>query len=285
MATKKKSMSRDEVAELYRDLQANMALLKSKKGASKPSGTSSVAAQIAASIKQAMARDDNRPSAASRPSALGESLGDTPSQGGDVAGPAGRPDRGAYAAVMLVLFFAVTKVALSALDASGVATATPAQASIVQPSNAGLFKDFHERAPNGEIAREELAILTALDARRAELEERRKSLEERANELDRRDREFVTRLTELRELNERLKAERERDDKRRSAQLDQLANVYGSMNPPEAAQLLQQLDITIALALVERMPEKRIGQILSLMERERALMLTKMLSGRGTYSR
>ena len=77
-----------------------------------------------------------------------------------------------------------------------------------------------------------------------------------------------------------MKLEREKSDKKRNTQLDQLANVYGSMNPPEAAHLLEQLDIHVALSLVERMPEKRIGQILALMDASRALELTNLLSKR-----
>jgi flagellar motility protein MotE (MotC chaperone) len=43
---------------------------------------------------------------------------------------------------------------------------------------------------------------------------------------------------------------------------------------------MEQLDVQIALSLIERMPEKKIGQILALMSKERALTLTKMLSGK-----
>jgi flagellar motility protein MotE (MotC chaperone) len=77
-----------------------------------------------------------------------------------------------------------------------------------------------------------------------------------------------------------LKIERQKGERQRDTQLDQLANVYGSMNPPEAAHLLEQLDIQIAQALIERMPEKRIGQILALMNAQRALELTNRLSRR-----
>ena len=52
------------------------------------------------------------------------------------------------------------------------------------------------------------------------------------------------------------------------------------MNPQEAAQLIEQLDVTIALGLIEKMPEKRIGQILATMKPEKALALTKLLSGK-----
>jgi flagellar motility protein MotE (MotC chaperone) len=120
----------------------------------------------------------------------------------------------------------------------------------------------------------------ALDHRRSELEDRAGRLEQRELEFSARDRDLALRLTELKELSERLKIERQKGERQRDTQLDQLANVYGSMNPPEAAHLLEQLDIQIAQALIERMPEKRIGQILALMNAQRALELTNRLSRR-----
>jgi flagellar motility protein MotE (MotC chaperone) len=130
------------------------------------------------------------------------------------------------------------------------------------------------------FGKEEVKVLTSLDSRRAELTERSKALDDREKQLSIRDREFAVRVAQLKELTDQLKNDREKSDKKRSAQIEQLANVYGSMSPQEAAQLMEQLDVQIALSLIERMPEKKIGQILALMSKERALTLTKMLSGK-----
>lgn len=171
-------------------------------------------------------------------------------------------------AVLLVAGLGCAKVTLSALVMSGVGQVQEAQAVVV-------------RQPVGpKWSKEEVKILTALDARRVELEERNTRVEKREEEFSARERELAVRMTELRELSERLKLEREKGEKQRNVQLDQLSNVYGSMNPPEAAQLLEQLDIQVCLSLIERMPEKRMGQILSLMNPQRALELTNLLSKR-----
>jgi flagellar motility protein MotE (MotC chaperone) len=171
-------------------------------------------------------------------------------------------------AVLLVAALGCAKVTLSALVVSGVGQVEEAQAVVV-------------RAPAGpKWSKEEVKILTALDARRVELEERSNRLEKREGEFSTRERELAIRMTELKELAERLKLDREKGEKQRNVQLDQLANVYGSMNPPEAAHLLEQLDIQVCLSLIERMPEKRMGQILSLMNPQRALELTNLLSKR-----
>jgi flagellar motility protein MotE (MotC chaperone) len=174
-------------------------------------------------------------------------------------------------AFLFVALFCCAKVALSALEASGFADVEVAQASLVPAPTISTGPQW---------SKEEVKVLTSLDHRRAEIEERSARLEQRELEMSARDRDLAVRLTELRELTERLKIEREKGEKQRNSQLDQLSNVYGSMNPPEAAHLLEQLDIHVALSLVERMPEKRIGQILSLMNPQRALELTNMLSRR-----
>lgn len=279
-AQKGKTMSRAEAAELYRDLKKAMSTVKSKQpgaAAKVKKGEPSVGELIAREISKAMKKDD----AAAAASAPGARRGSDPLAVEPELPPfplvAGRRgERGRNAAIMFVLTVAISKVALSALEAAGFATATPAQAVMVSPVTAPTTP----REPGEAFSREEVKILAALDARRVELEERRQKLDERMRELDVRDREFVARLTELRELNNKLGAERDRNQKKRNVQLEQLANVYGSMNPQEAAQLIEQLDVTIALGLIEKMPEKRIGQILATMSPEKALALTRLLSGK-----
>jgi flagellar motility protein MotE (MotC chaperone) len=273
MANKKKSMTREDAAELYRDLQKAMNSVKGKPAAKKNVSVSGIDAKaIAESIKAAMRREDSAAGDTTTTSTSAQKSAISTA----TAVPTSAPmlNRGQYTAICCVLLFAGFKVVLSGMEASGFATATPVEASyIAEPRIAPV-------SVPGTFTKEEVKVLTALDGRRAELEDRNKRLDDRQSDLDKRDREFATRLTQLRELTEKLSIERDKGEKKRSGQLDQLANVYGSMNPPEAAALIEQLDVQIALPLLERMPEKRIGQILALMSPERALSITRMLSSR-----
>ncbi len=177
-------------------------------------------------------------------------------------------DRGQVGAALLVGGCAIFRVVIGGCEFAGWGVPAPAQATVI--------KEVGPRYSEGEMQ-----LLKSLDARRVELEERRRRLEERERDLAEREREFAGRLAQLRELTGVLQADRENTEKKQDSQIGQLANVYGSMNPSEAASLLSQLDITTTLALLERMPEKRMGQILALIAPERALTITKMLSGRG----
>ena len=252
MAEKQKKMTREEALQLYQDLQNSVSSIMKGKAPAKNIAKKPVSkAAAAASIAQSLSQPD-MPSAPTR-------------------------DRGAVFAVTFVLFCAMVKLGVGVIDYLGVFEAPPASASMVQ--NMAMGPRTFSANPREGISQEDIKILTALDSRRVELEEKRKMLDSREDDIQKRDKEYIGKLSELRELTDKLHLERDKDDKKKLAELDQLANVYGSMAPPEAAHLIEQLDVTIALPLLKRLPEKRMGQILPLMSPERALAITRLLSG------
>lgn len=261
-----KKLTREQANELYDNLQKAMTTMFAKKGQKTPDSTVQASAKATASDATTRAAGKSAYAKTTTSSkAPSVSTGARSSR----SGPYSRRINGNAAAVMLLAFFCCAKISLSALEASGIGRVEPAQAVVVRPQAVGP-----------QWSKEEVKILTALDSRRVELEERGARIEQRESDFSAKERELAVRLTELKELSEKLKVEREKGDKQRGTQLEQLANVYGSMNPPEAAHLLEQLDIQVSLSLIERMPEKRIGQILALMNPQRALELTNLLSQR-----
>ncbi len=263
----KKSLSREEAAALYDDLRKNFAALS---GGVSPK-------QAAANPKKYF-----RPSAvntqARAATAYGQSSKANSFQEDAIAAAIQRglsrkqSGWGAKLAVSTLVLAAALKFTISAMEFSGVLESENAFASMA------VMKPVSHDVQN--LSAEQIALLKTLDARRAELEDRRKVLDKREGEANNRDKEFAIKLAELREHTQLLKNAREADGKKKVAQLDQLSNVYGSMDPKEAAILIEQLDDAIAIELLNRMPEKRIGQILALMNKEKALTMTKMLSGR-----
>ena len=121
-------------------------------------------------------------------------------------------------------------------------------------------------------------VLTQLDARRVELERRKEALDRREGDLKNQAQIITERLAELRGLTAKMQELRKEREHKQEGRLAQLANVYGAMEPAEASNLIARLDDGIALELLERMPEKRMGQVLSFMEKGRAVDLTKLLT-------
>jgi flagellar motility protein MotE (MotC chaperone) len=279
--TREKRLTREQARELYDDLKQSME--KAMGGnpfphldKSAPPADSKIAKEIADSIRQGL-RGKSAPTplqVTAKTRNPYQAAGRRP----DPAAPRGpsTPQSSARHHVMALVCLigcGCTKLTLDVLEGMGVGTVQPAQAAMAAAAPATLI--------GPHWSKEDAKLLTMLDGRRVELEERRTRLDDRESELGQRDREVATKLIELKELTDRLRGEREKSDRQKNAQLDQLANVYGSMNPPEAAQLLDQLDVTVALSLVQRMPEKRIGQILALMRADRALEITNLLSRSG----
>lgn len=149
----------------------------------------------------------------------------------------------------------------------------------VQPAT--IVEDQHlpASAP-GTWTQAEKELLTQLDARRVELEKRKEALDRRESDLKNQAQVLTERLAELRGLTAKLAEARKEKDARRESRLEQLANVYSVMEPNEAGALIAKLDDTISLELLQRMPEKRMGQILGFMDKERAVDLTRLLTSR-----
>ncbi|MFN8388999.1 MAG: hypothetical protein U0136_01765 [Bdellovibrionota bacterium] len=160
---------------------------------------------------------------------------------------------------------------MAAPSQKAAADAAPADAAPLQP-----LSGFDRSA--GTYTPAEKQILTELDARRVELERRRQALDRREEDLKNQGQAIAERLAELKTLSTRMGQVRKERDNQYEARLEQLANVYGSMAPNEAAPLVSKLDEQTALALLKRMPGKRLGQILSLMEPGRAVELTTTLT-------
>jgi len=280
MKEKKKSMSRDEATALYNELRKRMGDASGGAIKEPPAGKfgkadPKVAKQIASEISRALGGKEPVEKQAPRiaPAAVNPNYNAFK----QLAHRAGNVDRGRQAALVMVLVFAALKVTISGLEASGFMSATIAQATLEQaPARVQIVN-------NGPAySKEEIKLLTSLDSRRSELQAREKRLDEKAGDLSKRETEFAAKLTQLKDMTQRLQSEREKVDRKQDGQITQLANVYSSMNPEEAARLIEQLDITIAINLLSKMPEKRMGQVMALMSPERALTITKLLSGGGS---
>ncbi len=277
---KKKAMSREDAAELYRDLRKTMKNMKGQSAAAKLTSGGSAAGQekliqqLTQSIRDGMRKDDEQgltpPEELQDTTMASASPLYSPSSIGTASVTSGV--NGTRLAILLVLFFAGSRMIMSGLEYAGVGVASVAEASMSSPMQ--LAKATSQQG----YTREEVKVLRSLDARREELQERGEKLDAREEDIERMERAFAAKLTQLRELTAKLEDERGQNDRKRKGRMEQLANVYGSMNPQEASKLMEQLDITIAVELLEVMPEKRIGQILASMTPERALVITRMLS-------
>jgi flagellar motility protein MotE (MotC chaperone) len=64
-----------------------------------------------------------------------------------------------------------------------------------------------------------------------------------------------------------------------------VTKVYESMKPDEAGPIFDKLDDQVALGILRRMKERQIGAILAAMNRDRAVVMTRLLAEAGIVPR
>ena len=153
------------------------------------------------------------------------------------------------------------------------------QLNLVETKSTSKVIDLPANTIPVEVSNDQ-ELMKLLDARRAELAEREDVIAKKERELRAQESALTEKMADLKGLTAKITAYRVEKDQKHETRLEQLAEVYGSMAPNQAAPLIAKLDDTTALSLLQRMTGKRMGQILSEMPSERAIELTKSLTDR-----
>ncbi len=124
------------------------------------------------------------------------------------------------------------------------------------------------------------ALLAAVARRNAELDAREHELESREERLRVFERDVTAKVASLEEIEKRLLVRSKEADAAIAAAGESLAKIYAAMKPGDAAPILEQLDDATVLMIFGRMKEKQVGEILPLMSRDKAIVLTRSLAER-----
>lgn len=151
-------------------------------------------------------------------------------------------------------------------------------------------------AAQAESVKEEPKKAAAAEAPKAEepvnvdhlkkLVERKKSLDEREAELARLEAELEKKKTELDErfksldemraqIAKTLEQRVQSDDKK----VDALVQVYTNMKPQQAARVLETMDETLVVDLLGRMKKKNAAEIMNLLNKEKAKVISERYAG------
>jgi flagellar protein FlbB len=147
-----------------------------------------------------------------------------------------------------------------------------------------LLSGIAARPPGGDAPAggrgEVRALLEALQRRQAELDARERELARKDERLALFEQDVTAKIARLEEIEKRLldqaRAERAAVDTAAAS----LAKIYAAMKPAAAAPILDQLDDATVLAILGQMKAKEVGEILPLMSREKAIVVTRALAAR-----
>lgn len=131
-------------------------------------------------------------------------------------------------------------------------------------------------APSNQ--REARALLESLARRQAQLVVRERELSAREDRVGLYEKDLTEKIARLETLQKEISRESHDLDQADSEAAADLAKVYAAMKPSEAAPLLDRLDDKTVLRILAHMRAKQIGELLPLLDRDKAIVLTQALA-------
>lgn len=122
------------------------------------------------------------------------------------------------------------------------------------------------------------SLLESLAARQADLERRERELSAREDRIEIYEQDLTEKIAYLENLQKDISRESKDMEEQDSEAASGLAKVYAAMKPSEAAPLLDRLDDETVLRILAHMRAKQIGELLPLLDRDKAIVLTQALA-------
>jgi flagellar motility protein MotE (MotC chaperone) len=167
---------------------------------------------------------------------------------------------------------------------AGVAPDKPSAEASQPTADGRAAKEPAPPIPTGDVAvassRGEADVLERLAERRAALDAREKDVVLREKMLAVAERQINGKLSELKQLEQKLEALVMKRSELEEAQIASLVKTYESMNPEDAARIFNRLERSIMVDVASRMKPAKIGAVLAAMEPARAQDLTVLLARR-----
>jgi flagellar motility protein MotE (MotC chaperone) len=133
-----------------------------------------------------------------------------------------------------------------------------------------------------DMSRADLKILQELAQRRREMERREQDLQMREGLLKAAEKRVEEKITELAATKAKLEGLVKQHQEQQSVQLKSLVKIYESMKPKDAAQIFEELDMTILVELLAHMKEAKSAPIMAAMDPKRVKDVTARLINRRT---
>jgi len=135
-----------------------------------------------------------------------------------------------------------------------------------------------QETPAAVEARLSDQLLLELEKKRREIDRRETELRREESRLQELRADIKKRIDTLQEVEQRIQKALEKTESTKDDRLEHLVRAYTAMAPDAAANLLNTLDITLAVQILRNMQVKRAGAILAVVQPERAAKISELLA-------
>ena len=126
----------------------------------------------------------------------------------------------------------------------------------------------------------EIEVLQELSARRAQLDRRAGDLDQQQIVMQAAEKRIDEKIAKLEALQKSIQSTVDKQNAADDARTQSLVKIYETMKPPDAAQILSQLDMPILLQMLSRMKEAKTAPILAAMDPTKAEAITTAMAKR-----
>lgn len=159
----------------------------------------------------------------------------------------------------------------------------PAESGAGEPASGEAAQEMQSDVPVDdpfEYTDEEVDVLQQLAKRREELDLRARRLDEREALIQAAEQRMEQKMAELKALQAMLEDLLRARSEQEEAELKSLVKMYENMKPKAAARVFEEMDMDVLLDVVERMNERKVAPILTLVTPTRAKEITFELAQR-----
>jgi flagellar motility protein MotE (MotC chaperone) len=131
-----------------------------------------------------------------------------------------------------------------------------------------------------ELSQSEVRLLQALSERRKVLDAREYALNQREALLKAAEQRLVDKQADFVAMRTEVKGLLDQLDDQEKKRINNLVKLYENMKPKEAAKILNDLELSVLLGVVQRMNVRRLAPVLAAMEPDKAREITRALAKR-----
>lgn len=136
-----------------------------------------------------------------------------------------------------------------------------------------------EKKSDSEGDEVELNHLARLRERKIELDKREEDLAKLEEELTKQRAEMEQKLKELENVRRNISSTLEEKVQNDDQKIQDLVLFYSNMKPPQAAKVMETIDESLAVRIIEKMKKKNAADILNLLKPEKAQSLSEKYAG------
>jgi flagellar motility protein MotE (MotC chaperone) len=126
----------------------------------------------------------------------------------------------------------------------------------------------------------EIEVLQQLSARRTQIDQRASELDQQQVVLQATEKRIDEKIAKLDALQKSIQVSVDKQNAADDARTQSLVKIYETMKPPDAAQILSQLDMPILLQMLSHMKEAKTAPILAAMDPTKAEAITTAMARR-----